>query len=169
MPPDCSMDMALQGPDHLSATITGSPPNIPVGSYAKTPGHMMTDNLFLGIEHLPNSDGSIVPAIWDMYIDTNIRIEVDFDYGGYQPLANFTEYLSDYYPTGATKGMMYRILDNNRMQCTNNNHRDLIYTALTTGINQPPAPFSTTANTATFGSRFPLQQGTVYFNSGGLT
>lgn len=36
-------------------------------------------NLFLGVEHLQNADGTIVPIIWDFYIDTEITIEVRYD------------------------------------------------------------------------------------------
>lgn len=42
-------------------------------------------NLFLGVEHLINQDDSIVPAIWDFYLDTEIEIECKWDYGNYVP------------------------------------------------------------------------------------
>jgi hypothetical protein len=35
--------------------------------------------LFLSVEHLPNADKTIVPIIWDFYIDTEITIECSMD------------------------------------------------------------------------------------------
>lgn len=40
-------------------------------------------NLFLGVEHLQNVDGSIVPIIWDFYLDTEITVELEFSKGCY--------------------------------------------------------------------------------------
>jgi len=38
-------------------------------------------NLFLMAENLPNPDGTVVPIIWDFYMDTEIQIEAEYDAG----------------------------------------------------------------------------------------
>lgn len=60
-----------------------------VGLMTKGLGQHMT-NLLLQVENLPNQDGSIVPIIWDFYMDTEITVEVKFN----QHLVN-RDYLAD--------------------------------------------------------------------------
>jgi len=50
-----------------------------------TPGTMKhagtLENVFLGVEHLSNQDGTTVPVVWDFYIDTEIVIEATYHTG----------------------------------------------------------------------------------------
>ena len=64
--------------------------NITAGDYVKsTHKKPRVENLWMGVEHLTNQDGSIVPMIWDFYVDTNITVEVNYKTGGhgYEKLA----------------------------------------------------------------------------------
>ena len=64
--------------------------NVVAGDYAKSQiKKPRVENLWMGVEHLTNQDGSIVPMIWDFYVDTNITVEVNYKTGGhgYEKLA----------------------------------------------------------------------------------
>lgn len=86
-------DMWIIPPDPLWAPIAprqdavqqpSSTQNLGTGIYTKDDPASRSvgfDNLQLAVEHLFNQDGSVVPAIMDFYVDTNISVEVSFDYG----------------------------------------------------------------------------------------
>lgn len=48
--------------------------------------NMMVDP-WLAVEHLPNQDQTIVPVVWDMYVDTEILVEATYDSNMYPMLA----------------------------------------------------------------------------------
>lgn len=167
VPPDPFTDMVRNQEDRHTA-VDDPPVGVATeGSYNKhKKGIRLIDNLFVGIEHLPNPDGSMVPAIWDMYIDTNITVELDFSAQGYHPGAAFSQYKSGVYAAGnTTKYMQYVSLEPLRYQCVNNTGEQR-FTMLkgTDGSKQPTALPQSSAGTSSFGSREAYQTNSRYFN-----
>ena len=128
-------------------------------------------NKFLAVEHLLNSDGTVVPMIWDFYLDTDIWVELSYESAGYLLRAfnldqalytkpdGFTAwakspYNSSYYPSS--------------LQGTQNGRNGMILTKLSSQQNTNVAGFVTSSTinygTGTFGNRGALGQ-TVPINS----
>lgn len=124
-PPDPQNDSAYNGIDQGSMANAAAPSSFAAGMYNKTKkAGIGVDNIFMAVEHLPNPDGTIVPVAWDFYCDTNISIELSFDYNGYQPNAITQSIIVPGYPSAAgTKAPGYVSLMPNKYQAVCNNAR----------------------------------------------
>ena len=64
------------GSSIASAGVIGNSSKVMGDAYIGNETLRPISNLFVGVEHLQNADGTIVPIIWDFYIDTSITVEV---------------------------------------------------------------------------------------------
>lgn len=82
-PPNDFSEYMNTGVDSSSGPNSGYPSSQVSGSYGGGHRKPRVQNKFLAVEHLVNDDGSIVPMVWDFYVDTEITVEVTYETGGY--------------------------------------------------------------------------------------
>ena len=132
---DCSEDMHIVPPDrHFHSAYANANNNeFPTATSSQADGRSFgnnakrLNNLFLGVEHLMNQDGSLVPAIWDFYIDTTITIECKKDHHVYLP--GNTLVTLDKEDPDHSQGFNYMLP--NPYQAVNNGDSEEAYTRLT--------------------------------------
>lgn len=157
-PPDGFHDMVMPRANVVEMNMPG--PGA-VGTYnSDKQANYFMDNLQVGIEHLKNpADGSVVKAVMDFYLDTEITVEVDFDYSGQYPAAQLISIV------GEGKDQSLNALIPVQWQCTNTNP-SLLRTALTSLKRQSTSYFQSGG----FGSSWAPGMGTyVLANNAGQT
>lgn len=147
-----------QDPSVDSVQSVGGSANLFGGAYGAGAAKGKMNSFLIGVEHLQNADGSLVPIIWDFYVDTNIVVQVDYE-SGVWPL-NGAEIQLIVPGTGNEKAPIeaYYVVNPNQA-IANDSHSENIYTKLS-GISSTHSQSSAPRSLGGFGARYPIGNNT---------
>lgn len=152
IPPNSQFEFDEANISDYNVPIGNVPSHVAVGDYIKnerrTP-QMLTP--FIGIEHLPNADGSIVQSLWDFYLDTDIIVEATYNTGVFQQASIITTTFDG--TPGVSEKQQFVTSQPSPYNATMSKKNDMIRTAVVAHMNGTMAGYNDFGSGSGFGAK----------------